>query len=65
MCSQLICDKQVARLVSLSPSWVRSQRWKRANKINHSFHVDAVYIGSCPRYRKEEVEKWIYAIGGK
>jgi hypothetical protein len=52
-------DKEVARRLSLSPSWVRGQRHKRRHGEPHIFTVEARYIGSCPRYVAEEVEAFI------
>lgn len=58
----LICDKQVAQLINMSPSWVRSQRWKRKHNLDHSFTVDPIMIGTCPRYKQCDVENWIYSL---
>lgn len=55
-------DKDVARRLNLSPSWVRGQRHKRLKGLPHIFDVDARYIGSCPRYVKAEIEAFVDAI---
>lgn len=55
-------DKDVARKLNLSPSWVRGQRHKRQNGLPHILNVDARYIGSCPRYVKAEIEAFVDII---
>jgi hypothetical protein len=55
-------DKDVARKLGLSPSWVRVQRFKRARGLPHILDVDARYIGTCPRYVREEIEAFIAQI---
>ena len=57
-------DKDVARTLNLSPSWVRSQRFKRSKELPHVLDVDARYIGSCPRYVRGEIEAFIAAVAG-
>lgn len=57
-------DKDIARRLSLSPSWVRGQRHKRRNGQPHILDIDPRYIGSCPRYVVSEVEAFIGAIEG-
>lgn len=58
----LICDKEVARLIGMSPSWIRVQRWKRRKGVEHTFTVDPVLIGTSPRYRAEDVNSWIDSL---
>lgn len=58
----LICDKEVARLIGMSPSWVRVQRWKRRSEQEHVFNIDPVMIGTSPRYRIEQIEAWIISL---
>lgn len=55
-------DKDIARRLSLSPSWVRGQRYKRKNGLPHEFNIDPRYIGSSPRYVVSEVEAFIVTI---
>lgn len=55
-------DKDVARRLNLSPSWVRGQRHKRSKKLPHILDLEPRYIGSCPRYVAAEVEAFIAAI---
>ena len=55
-------DKDVARRLNLSPSWVRGQRFKRKNGDDHILTVDPRYIGSCPRYVRSEIEAFVAAI---
>lgn len=55
-------DKDVARKLNLSTSWVRVQRHKRAKGLPHTLTVDARYIGTCPRYVRGEIEAFVAAI---
>lgn len=57
-------DKDVARRLNLSPSWVRGQRHKRTHGLPHILNLDPRYIGSCPRYVANEVEAFIAALAG-
>jgi hypothetical protein len=57
-----LTDKDVARKLSLSPSWVRVQRHKRAKGLPHILDVDARYIGTCPRYLAAEVDAFVASI---
>jgi hypothetical protein len=57
-------DKDIARRLNLSPSWVRGQRHKRSKKLPHILKIEPRYIGSCPRYVATEVEAFISAIAG-
>ena len=60
---QLIDDAEIARLLSMSRSWVRKQRFLRRRGLSHVFDIDPVMIGSVPRYRLEDVLAWISALG--
>ena len=55
-------DKDVARKLSLSTSWVRGQRHKRSKGLPHSLNVDARYIGTCPRYVRGEIDVYVASI---
>jgi len=55
-------DKDVARRLNLSPSWVRGQRHKRAHGQAHILDLEPRYIGSCPRYVATEVEAFVASI---
>ena len=55
-------DKDVARKLGLSTSWVRVQRHKRAKGLPHTLEVDARYIGTCPRYVRGEIEAFVASI---
>lgn len=55
-------DKDIARRLNMSPSWVRGQRHKRKTGDAHILKLDPRYIGSCPRYVADEVEAFISAI---
>jgi len=55
-------DKDVARRLNMSPSWVRQQRFKRARKLPNDFDLEPRHIGSGVRYVAAEVEAHIAAI---
>jgi hypothetical protein len=55
-------DKDVARRMSMSPSWVRQQRFKRSRGWPNDFDLEPVRIGSGVRYVAAEVEALIEAI---
>ena len=57
-------DKDIARKLCLSTSWVRGQRHKRAHGLPHFLEIDARYIGTCPRYVREEIDAFVAAIAG-
>ena len=61
---EFFTDKDVARKLNLSPSWVRGQRHKRAKRLPHILDVDARYIGTCPRYVRAEIDAFVAAIAG-
>ena len=56
---QFYTDKDVARLLRMSPSWVRVQRFKRRHSQPHVLDVEPRLIGSSPRYVRAEVEGFI------
>ena len=60
---QLVNDAEIARLLCMSRSWVRKQRFNRRRGLLHVFDIDPVMIGSVPRYRLEDVRAWISALG--
>jgi hypothetical protein len=55
-------DKDIARKLSLSPSWVRGERHKRKHGLPHILQVDPRYIGTCPRYVKAEIDAFVEAL---
>ena len=62
---RLVDDAQIAKLLSMSRSWVRKQRFLRRRELRHDFTIDPVMIGSSPRYRLVDVMAWIDALGGR
>ena len=54
-----LCDKDVARLLAFSASWVRGQRHRRKRADVHAFDIDPIYVGASPRYRRSDVLAWI------
>jgi predicted DNA-binding transcriptional regulator AlpA len=59
--TRLIRDADIARLTSMSKSWVRKQRMNRRRGLPHVLTIDPVRIGSVPRYRLNDVEAWLAA----
>ena len=57
-----LTDKDVARRLSLSPSWVRGQRHKRRKCLPHILDLEPRYIGSSPRYVASEIEAFVASI---
>lgn len=57
-------DKDVARRLNMSPSWVRGQRHKRSHGQPHILDLEPRYIGSCARYVRDEVESLIAKLVG-
>ena len=55
-------DKDVARRLNMSASWVRGQRHKRRHGEPHILDLEPRYIGSCPRYVRHEVEELIASL---
>jgi hypothetical protein len=55
-------DRDIARLLGMSPGWVRTQRYLRRLGRNHVLAIDPVQVGSSPRYRREDVEALIAAL---
>lgn len=59
----LLRDKEVARKLGMSDSWVRVQRHKRRKGKDHSFTVDPILIGTTPRYSEEAITEWLNSLG--
>ncbi|MBL1146214.1 MAG: DNA-binding protein [Proteobacteria bacterium] len=59
----LLSDKDLAEMFGMSASWVRQQRFKRRNGDEHSLTIDPVMVGRCPRYRANDVKKWMDSLG--
>lgn len=55
-------DKDVARRLNLSPSWVRGQRYKRRHGQPHIMQIDPRFIGRSPRYLKADIDSFVDAI---
>ncbi len=55
-------DRDIARLLGMSPGWVRTQRYFRRHGRCHALAIDPVQLGTSPRYRREDVEEWIAAL---
>jgi hypothetical protein len=59
MSNQLLNDREIAKLTSMSTGWVRNQRWRRKHNEEHSLTVDPIMIGTTPRYRLNNIIDWI------
>ncbi len=59
---QYLSDKDIAEMLSVSPSWVRKQRHLRGKGESHSLTVDPIYIGSSPRYMVTQIQEWLKEI---
>ena len=57
--TRLIGDAEIAGLLSISRGWVRKQRYNRRHGLPHVFDIDALMVGSLPRYRLKDVLAWI------
>lgn len=57
-------DKDVARILNMSPAWVRGQRHKRRHGIPCTFNLEPRYIGSAARYVRGEVEAFVPQLQG-
>ncbi len=53
-----LADKDVAAILSVSPAWLRKQRYLRRNGMEHILGIDPIYLGRSPRYRESEIIKW-------
>ena len=60
---RLVSDAEVARLLSVSRSWVRKERFNRRHGHPHTLSLEPVILGSIPRYRFQEVLAWIDGLG--
>ncbi|WP_411290753.1 helix-turn-helix domain-containing protein [Sphingorhabdus sp.] len=55
-------DKDIARILRMSPEWVRGQRHKRRNGLPCTLQLEPRYIGSCARYLREDVDAFVAAL---
>ena len=55
----LVNDGAIARLVCMSKSWVRKERFNRRHGLAHTLSLDPLMIGRCPRYRLADVQAWL------
>ena len=61
MAGSLYSDADLALLIRMSRSWIRKERMRRRAGLPHHLTVDAVMIGSSPRYRVSDIEAWLEA----
>ena len=57
--NRLVRDAHIAELIGMSKSWVRKQRMYRRRGEHHVLTIDAVMIGSVPRYCLADVQAWL------
>ena len=57
-------DKDIARILNMSPAWVRGQRHKRRHGESCIFNLEPRYIGSAARYVRGEVEAFVSLVRG-
>ena len=55
-------DKDVARLLKMSPEWVRQERFKRAHGEPHFFTLAPRHIGRSVRYVRKEVDDFVASL---
>ena len=59
---QLINDKTISKMISMSCSWIRKERMLRKRGEFHVFTVPPVTIGNSPRYRFADVVAWMASL---
>lgn len=62
MIDALLSDSDLASLLKISRSWIRKQRMLRRAGLGHVLAIDPIMIGTCPRYRRSEVELWLQEL---
>lgn len=55
----LLDDGKIASRLSVSRSWVRKQRFLRRHDLPHVLDIDPILVGSLPRYRASDIDRWI------
>ena len=56
---EFFTDRDIGRILGISPNTIRVQRHYRRNGKDHYLKIDPVMIGSLPRYTKEDVANLI------
>jgi hypothetical protein len=54
-CDALLDNKAVAKILCMAPATIRVQRHLRRHNQPHWLTIDAIYVGSRPRYRRKSV----------
>ena len=57
--SEFVTDPWLANQLQMAVATIRSQRFKRRHGQKHWLTIDAVYVGSKPRYRRSEAIEWL------
>ncbi len=58
----LLSDEDIAKILKLTPAWVRKQRYLRRKECPHAFDIDPVLVGGMPRYRYMDVQNWVNGL---
>ena len=63
--SEFVTDSWLADQLQMAVATIRSQRFKRRHRLPHWLSLDAVMIGSKPRYRRSEAIAWLQSQATK
>ncbi|MDG5489062.1 helix-turn-helix domain-containing protein [Sphingomonas sp. BGYR3] len=64
MTPEFYADKDIAKILNMSPEWVRGQRHRRKHGLPCILDLEPRYIGACPRYSRDDVEAFVAALKG-
>jgi hypothetical protein len=59
---KFLSDKDIAQILSVTPSCIRKQRYLRKIGEDHFLKIEPVYIGRSPRYRSSEMNEWLGSL---
>jgi hypothetical protein len=57
--TKFVDDRWFAEQIGMKVATIRSQRFRRRQGLPHWLTIDAVMIGSCPRYRRFDALEWL------
>ena len=60
--SHFVDDRWIANELSMKASTIRVQRHRLIHGEPHWFAVTPVYIGTSPRYLRDDVERWLSSL---
>lgn len=61
---EFFTDRDLARLLSVSPNTIRVQRHYRRHDKDHYLKIDPVMVGSLPRYARQDVAQLVETLKG-